>query len=146
MGNREMERALTFAGYEVSHAWGVEGHDGWQAETLLPQVMQWLWETKHPVKAGKSKNVIMQCLLNPGDNWELVRGNPALEYPGFQGYAALPVVDETSTAAALAVDQKGDVYFQNPSDGGIYKLTDDGHTELLAKVSPGNNGLTFGPD
>lgn len=147
MTNQAVVRALKFAGYQVHHAWGDEGHDAWQFETLLPQIMRWLWKDwPRPVTAGQSKNVIMQCLLNPGDNWELVRGNPALEYPGFQGYAALPVVDETSTAAALAVDQKGDVYFQNPSDGGIYKLADDGHTQLLAKVSPGNNGLTFGPD
>ncbi len=147
MDNREMARALSFAGYEVSHVWGDEGHDAWQFETLLPEIMRWLWQDwPKPIKAGKSKNVVMQCLLNPDDNWELVLGNPALEYPGFQGYAALPVVDKNSTAAALSVDQKGEVYYQDPSDGTINWLTDAGNTELFAKVSPGNNGLNFGPD
>src|SRR5262249_13447105 len=28
MANQEMERALTFAGYEVKHAWGTGGHNG----------------------------------------------------------------------------------------------------------------------
>ena len=31
MANQTMERALTFAGYEVEHAWGDGGHDGKQA-------------------------------------------------------------------------------------------------------------------
>lgn len=147
MDNQAMVRALNFAGYQVHHVWGDEGHNAWQFETLLPEIMRWLWKDwPQPVTAGKSKNVVMQCLLNPGDDWELVLGDPALEYPGFQGFAAVPVVDESSTAGALAVDQNGDVYYQNPSNGEICKLQDGGHTELLAKVSPGNNGLTFGPD
>src|SRR5882672_8197329 len=39
-----MERALTFAGYEVKHAWGEGGHSGAQGNSIFPDVMRWLWK------------------------------------------------------------------------------------------------------
>jgi enterochelin esterase-like enzyme len=36
MANQEMERALTFAGYEVNHDWGEEGHNGVHAARIFP--------------------------------------------------------------------------------------------------------------
>jgi enterochelin esterase-like enzyme len=54
MANQEMERALTFAGYEVNHSWGTGGHNGQDATKLFPDAMRWLWkEHPAPVKAGK---------------------------------------------------------------------------------------------
>src|SRR5687768_16755124 len=44
MANQEMERALKFAGYEVSHAWGTGGHDGKHATEVFPDAMRWLWK------------------------------------------------------------------------------------------------------
>ena len=56
MSNQEMERALTFSGYEVNHAWGVLGHEGSHGESILPDVMRWLWKDwPKPIEAGTSK-------------------------------------------------------------------------------------------
>src|SRR5205085_12311977 len=41
MANQEMERALTFAGYEVNHAWGEGGHNGKHATEVFPDAMPW---------------------------------------------------------------------------------------------------------
>ena len=53
MANQEMERALTFAGYEVNHAWGERGHDGTDGTKAFPDAMRWLWKDwPNPIKVG----------------------------------------------------------------------------------------------
>ena len=53
MANQEMERALTFAGYEVNHDWGDGGHNGKHATAIFPDAIRWLWKGwPAPVKAG----------------------------------------------------------------------------------------------
>jgi gluconolactonase len=41
--NQELERSLTFAGYEVKHAWGEGGHNNTHATEVFPDAMRWLW-------------------------------------------------------------------------------------------------------
>src|SRR5262245_31530567 len=53
MANQEMERALTFAGYEVNHEWGEGGHSNDHGTKVFPDAMRWLWKDwPAPVKAG----------------------------------------------------------------------------------------------
>src|SRR5437773_6510108 len=39
MANQEMERSLTFAGYEVNHEWGTLGHEGSHGTKIFPDAM-----------------------------------------------------------------------------------------------------------
>lgn len=61
MANQMMERSLTWAGYDVNHAWGEGGHNAKHASQIFPDVMRWLWrdwQTNIEVKAnpkGESK-------------------------------------------------------------------------------------------
>jgi gluconolactonase len=61
MANQMMERSLTWAGYDVNHAWGEGGHNAKHASQIFPDVMSWLWrdwQTDIEVKAnpkGESK-------------------------------------------------------------------------------------------
>ncbi len=61
MANQTMERSLTWAGYEVDHAWGEGGHNGKHATQVFPAALKWLWadwQTAPEVKAdaqGKSQ-------------------------------------------------------------------------------------------
>ncbi len=61
MANQMMERSLTWAGYDVNHAWGEGGHNQKHASQIFPDVMRWLWrdwQTNIEVKAnpkGESK-------------------------------------------------------------------------------------------
>ena len=67
MANQTMERALTFAGYDLNHVWGEGGHSGKQGSAIFPDVMRWLWKDwPQPVKAGQSKNAALTALLIPG--------------------------------------------------------------------------------
>jgi len=70
--NQMMERALTFAGYEVNHVYGEGAHSSAQSNAIFPDVMRWLWKGyPEPVKAGKSKNAMLRDILIPGEDWEL---------------------------------------------------------------------------
>lgn len=61
MANQMMERSLTWAGYEVNHAWGEGGHNAKHASQIFPDVLRWLWrdwQTNIEIKAnakGESK-------------------------------------------------------------------------------------------
>lgn len=61
MANQMMERSLTWAGYDVNHAWGEGGHNQNHASQIFPDVLRWLWrdwQTNIEVKAnpkGESK-------------------------------------------------------------------------------------------
>src|SRR5438552_8187805 len=73
MANQTMERALTFAGYEVQHTWGDGGHTGKQATEIFPDAMRWLWnDWPSPVKAGMTSNDTLDSIMVPGEEWQLV--------------------------------------------------------------------------
>ena len=150
MSNQEMERALTFSGYEVNHAWGVLGHEGSHGESILPDVMRWLWKDwPTPVAAGSSKNSMLRTILQPQENWEPAltgQGVAASQIVNAPIYRSPSVLNSHSTAASLASDPSGRVYVQNPSSGSIERINANGSAKFFATVSPGNNGIAFGPD
>ena len=150
MSNQEMERALTFSGYEVNYAWGVLGHNGRQGESILPGVMRWLWKDwPSPIPAGSSQNSMLRAVLQPGENWQRCSTGPANKSNESSGTLidqGPSVITAHFTAGALASDSAGNVYVQNPSNGRIDRINADGIARPYARVSPGNNGLAFGPD
>jgi enterochelin esterase-like enzyme len=127
MANQEMERALTFAGYEVNHVWGTEGHSGKHATEVFPDAMRWLWKDwPAPVKAGRGSSQLKEILL-PDEGWQLVSD-------GFKG------------AGALAVNPKGEVFINANSK--TYKVGVEGKVRIFRTdekegVGPGQ---AFGPD
>ncbi len=125
--NVNLESALSFAGYDVAHAWGVHGHDGRPGAAILPDVLRWLWRD-YParIKAGVSKNSTLQEVLVPDEGWR--------ELP-----------QTFQSAAGLAADQKGNVYLSDASASAVYHLGVDGQPALVAR-QPGTVGLAFGPD
>jgi enterochelin esterase-like enzyme len=69
MANQEMERALTFAGYEVDHVWGEGKHSGEHATQIFPDAMRWLWKGwPNPIKAGAGSSQLQEILI-PGEGW-----------------------------------------------------------------------------
>src|SRR6185436_7437437 len=88
MANQMMERALTFAGYEVAYVWGEGPHStapGTQGPAVFPDGMRFLWKDwPKPVQAGTSKNAFLSALLIDGQGWEQVTDG----YQATQGAAA----------------------------------------------------------
>ncbi|MDQ3685007.1 MAG: SMP-30/gluconolactonase/LRE family protein [Acidobacteriota bacterium] len=128
MANQTMERALTFAGYEVQHVWGEGAHNGKHGTAIFPDAMRWLWKDwSQPVKAGQSKNATLQALLIPGEDWQLVS----------EGYRF---------TEGAAVNTKGEVFFNDVPAKKTYKVGLDGKVSVFLADTRGGDGQIFGPD
>jgi sugar lactone lactonase YvrE len=124
MANQEMERALTFAGYEVNHAWGDGGHDGKHATQIFPDAMRWLWKDwPAPVKAGAGSPQLRDILI-PGEEWKLV-------------------ADGYRQARGPAVNDNGEVFF---FDDKSYRIGLDGKVSRFASGTTPIRNQAFGPD
>jgi sugar lactone lactonase YvrE/enterochelin esterase-like enzyme len=126
--NVMMERALSFAGYEVNHVWGTGGHSAKQATAIFPDAMRWLWAGwPAPVKAGASKNETLADILIPGNDWQLVSaGHRFTEGP--------------------AVNAAGEVFYNDIPASKTFKVARDGAVSLFLTNSAHANGQAFGPD
>jgi sugar lactone lactonase YvrE/enterochelin esterase-like enzyme len=127
MANQEMERALTFAGYEVNHDWGTGGHDGRHATRIFPDAVRWLWKGwPEPVKAGAGSPQLREILI-PGEDWTLVADG----YQFTEGPAA---------------NTQGEVFFNDIPSSKTYKIGLDGKVSAWLDDSHAANGQAFGPD
>ncbi len=127
MANQMMERALTFAGYEVEHAWGTGGHDGKQAGAIFPDAVRWIWKDwpKEPQAGAGSKQ--LQEILIPGEGWQLVG----------EGY---------KFTEGPAVNAKGEVFFNDIPASKTWKIALDGKVTPFIADSQKANGQAFGAD
>ncbi|NNV57265.1 SMP-30/gluconolactonase/LRE family protein [Limnovirga soli] len=128
MANQTMERALSFAGYEVHHVWGEDGHNGKQGASIFPDAMRWLWKDwPMPVAKGNSSNQFLKDLLIPGADWELVG----------KGYLF---------TEGTAANAKGEVYFHDIPASKTYKVDVNGKLTTLALDAKKASGNCFTPD
>ncbi len=126
MDAQTMERALTFAGYEVNHVWGEDGHNGNQGTSIFPDAMRWLWKDwPKPVAEGNSKNQFLSDLLIPGENWELVG----------EGY---------KFTEGTAANAKGEVFYQDIPTSKTYKVDVNGKLTALNTDAKRASGTSFG--
>jgi gluconolactonase len=73
MSNRTLERALTFAGYQVMHVWGEGTHNSKHPTAIFPDAMRWLWKGwPQPVTAGRSQNTFLKDILVIGESWQAI--------------------------------------------------------------------------
>ena len=128
LANQDMETALTYADYDLSHAWGTHGHDFSVMKAILPDVLRWTWrDWPAPVKAGVSDNSTLKEILLPDESWRVVG----------EGYKA---------ASGLAVNPKGDVVFADAPDRVIYKLSPSSKPESFVPNAPAIQGQAFDKD
>lgn len=126
--NLALESALTFAGYDVAHAWGTHGHDGGPGTTILPDVMRWLWrDYPAPIKAGVSQNWRLSQAVAPNESWQ-------------------PVAQPLQGATSLAAAPNGDVYVSDAATAAVYKIGADGKAAKFGADLPALEGICFGPD
>jgi gluconolactonase len=127
MANQEMERALTFAGYEVKHEWGDGGHSGQHATQLFPDAMRWLWKDwPNPVKAGRGSQQLQEILI-PGEEWKLV-------------------ADGYKFTEGAAVNAKGEVFFNDVPESKTFRIGPDGKPAPFLTNTKRGDGQLFGPD
>ena len=56
LSNQQMQRALSFAGYDYRFEGGKGGHDGQHGGAILPETLRWIWRD-HVVKQGSEQGV-----------------------------------------------------------------------------------------
>ncbi len=123
--NESMERSLRFAGYEVNHVWGQDGHNGKQGNSIFPDVMRWLWRGwPGKVQAGTSKNAMLGDILVPGSDWELVG----------EGYRF---------TEGTAANAQGEVIFQDIPNSKTYAVR-GGKPVVLLEDSKRGSGTIYG--
>ncbi len=127
MANQEMERALTFAGYEVKHVWGEGGHNGKQMTEICADAMRWLWKDwPAPIRKGQGSQQ-MNDLLLPGEEWQLVS----------DGY---------TFTEGPASNVKGEVFFNDIPNRKTWKVGLDGTLSVFVEDSKKANGMAFARD
>lgn len=128
MANQTMERALTYARYEVAHAWGEGGHNGKHQGAVFPDAMRFLWKDwPKPVQAGVLPAERIGPVLIPGEGWELVG----------EGY---------QLTEGSATNAKGEFFFTDIPTGKAYTLDAAGKpVEYIADTKKAN-GQAFGTD
>jgi gluconolactonase len=105
--NLNMESALSFAGYDVAHAWGKHGHDSHPGEAILPDVLRWLWrDYPSPIKPGISQNSTLQEIALPSEGWQ-------------------PIETQLKAITSLLVDPRGDVHALDAGGRASWTLTAD---------------------
>ena len=155
MANQSMERALTFAGYEVDHVWGILGHDGRQGAAVFPDVMRYLWKDwPAPVKAGPSRNGMLNDIVSGDSSWQPASANELAS-----SILALQTANRDVRKAADSLRGAASVTSRNgfayiAARGGsrlpssqIYLVRRDGKRQIVAtgdQRSP--TGLTLSPD
>jgi sugar lactone lactonase YvrE/predicted esterase len=124
MANQDMLTALTYAGYEVAHAWGNGGHDSKHASEIMADALKWLWKDyPTPVQTHPGDNRRMKLALE-GETWKEVKLKNAVD--------------------KLAVNQNGEVFF---TDGqSVHKIDATGNQSLVAKLKGKTGGLSFHKD
>jgi gluconolactonase len=128
MANQTMERALLFSGYSVQHVWGEGQHNGKMGTSIFPTAMRWLWKDwPMSIKPGLTKNQMLNDLLIPGEDWQLVGEH----YKFTEG---------------AAVNATGEAFFQDIPNSKTYKVDLTGKLSELNVNAKRASGTSFGPD
>ena len=125
-----MFSSLEFAGYDVKHEWGTEGHNGIHGSAILPDALRWLWrEYPKPIMASRKAGLRHEVLqiLDPASEWEEIsRGHGLTEGP--------------------AADKDGNVFFSDARQDKIFKIGSDGKAILWKDKAGRALGMMFGSD
>lgn len=125
VANQDMLSALRWAGYEVNHVWGQEGHNSKGAKKIMAEALAWLW-ADYPQA-------------------------PAVHLDQYQG---LDLVEEDSrwrrylphlSPERIAVDSNGMLYLLDLDRDIVYRIRNNQH-EVLYELEGDIGAITIGAD
>ncbi len=145
MSNQTMERALTWAGYDVKHVWGDGGHNAKHGNAVFPDAIRWLWhDWPQPVRAAaptKNPWLAPVALRGPGAPAPAPSGGILLQGEDWQ-----LVGEGYQFTEGPAVNARGEVFFNDLRASKTYRVTLDGKVAEVQADSRKANGQHFSPD
>ncbi len=147
MANQTMERALAFAGYEVNHAWGTEGHNSKQGDAIFPDAVRWIWKDWPAApKVGDSKNTMLNEIILPSEAWQLV-GEGYNQASGIiansTGEVFFHAFGQTNTGTLAYAPGTAEARFGNRFSKDTFKVVGNAAPE---KIKPFWTPAVFGPE
>lgn len=126
VANQDMLSALTWAGYEINHAWGDGGgHDSRHTITILPDALKWLWKDyPSPIHSHTDS---------------ITRTNPLL-----RGHLWEEVALKGIKAEKLTVGPEGELWFSQQKT--IYRLDKKNNLHVFATLTGNTGGISFQAD
>jgi gluconolactonase len=135
MANQTMERSLTWAGYDVNHAWGEGGHNAKHASQIFPDVLRWLWrdwQTNIEIKANaKSESKWKGYEVVGEGEWEMVVEEKE---------------ENQSDVEHLAANVQGDVFWSSPLNHRVSRITPLGKIEVFKSDIEWPRALAVAPN
>lgn len=126
MANQTMLSALTWAGYEVKHTWGTEGHNSNGGRKILPEALQWLWQG-YPKRVGSHWNKYKGLkLMDKSGSWQMI------DTKGMQ-------------VKKIAVNKEGRIFFTTAGKT-IYEIYENNRIQLFKRFSFMIGDLAFDAD
>ena len=124
LANQMMLSALTWAGYEVNHAWGEGSHNNTHTLTIIHDALKWIWKD-YP--AGVNTHP------------DLYKGMPLLKNQA--GWQRIHV--SVDNVDRIAVNSKGEIHLTARDANGIWKLTREGKEEKIPYMDKSFHEIGF---
>ena len=142
MSNQTMERALTYAGYDVRHSWGTGAHNGEQAAAVFPDALRWLWrDWPAPVQTGVSNNLVLKAILDGKAEWQvagevcpgdaITAGNDGQVYRWVAASQKMYALAATAPASSCSRHSEGDPVAIAAGPNGQFFVADHKRREIL---------------
>ncbi len=127
MANQDMLSSLTWAGYEVNHAWGEGGHDNKHTLLIIRDALKWLWKDyPSPVQMHANNYGGLKLVVN-NEGWKEIQLN------GIK-------------AVKLAGNNEGEIFFTSEQQKSIYKINRESSVTQFAKLKVQTDGISFYSD
>lgn len=144
MANQMMERSLTWAGYDVNHAWGEGGHNAKHASQIFPDVLRWLWREWQT-------NIEIKANAKAESKWKGYEVVGAGEWQGVLHDPKKSESEEPSLLSEMAACADGTVYVRKLStekDAVLFSRLDvsGGKAETKALLKGDLAGFKAGPN
>ena len=125
VANQDMLSALKWAGYEVNHAWGGEGHNSKGAKKIMAEALAWLWADYPRAPAVHLDQYKGLDLVEEDSRWR--RYLPHL------------------SPERIAVDSNGMLYLLDLDRDILYRIRNNQH-EVLYELEGDIGAMTIGAD
>jgi gluconolactonase len=146
--NQNMDAAMKFAGYDHKFEYYPgEAHSTRKASEVMPDILRWLWRGYPEPIVQNSPEL---ALVPAGRGGRGGGRGPSFRQPAYNVVTPdkqwEPVSGDYTSAASIAVNKTGDVFFADSKANRIYRIGADGRPVVFKQNAGGVKNLRGGAD